>query len=101
MDFPDLPTGDGYPIEMQTNHLAQFLLASKLLRTLMDAADRCGTARIVTHSSVKRNMPPSPVIPAHYGQNTGNLGGDSKKGRGDRYTQTKLANVCFVQALKV
>lgn len=101
MAMPDESTGDGYPIEMQTNHLSQFMLASKLLPTLKKGASRSGAARIVTHSSVSRKSPNTPVNKEHYGKNGGNLGGDGTNARWQRYHQTKLANVCFMQALKV
>jgi hypothetical protein len=96
--MPDTSTKDGYPQEMQTNHLSQFLLASKVLPLLQKAAAKSGSARIVTHSSAAR-LYGANVNKDHYGKNGGNLGGD--KARWERYHQTKLANVCFMQALKV
>lgn len=99
MAMPDTSTKDDYPQEMQTNHLSQFLLASKLMPCLTAGAKKAGTARIVTHSSGARKHPNTNVNKEHYGKNGGNLGGDGN--RWERYHQTKLANVCFVQALKV
>lgn len=99
MAMPDVSTKDEYPQEMQTNHLSQFLLASKLMTCLTQGASRAGTARIVTHSSGARKHPGTNVNPEHYGKNGGSLGGDGN--RWERYHQTKLANVCFMQALKV
>lgn len=97
--MPDESTGDGYPKEMQTNHLSQFMLASKLFPLLQQGAARSGTARIVTHSSGARKNPNTPVNKEHYGKNGGKLGGDGNKW--ERYHQTKMANVLFMQALKV
>lgn len=95
--MPDESTKDGYPQEMQTNHLSQFMLASKLMPCLGQGAQKAGTARIVTHSSGARKG--SNVNKEHYGKSGGNLGGH--KNRWERYHQTKLANVCFMQTLKV
>jgi NAD(P)-dependent dehydrogenase (short-subunit alcohol dehydrogenase family) len=66
------------------------------------AAARVGSARIVTHSSAAR-LTAKVVNEEHYKKQAdlegGKLGGHSA--RWTRYGQTKLANLTFVQALKV
>lgn len=77
----------------------QVMLASKLMPCLTAAATRTGSsARIVNHSSMARHG--VNVDPGHYKVVEANsLGGD--KARWTRYSQTKFANACWVQALKV
>lgn len=99
--MPDTYTTDRFPTEMQTNHLSHFLLTSRLLPALSEAAKRAGSARVVTHTSSARKMGKT-VNPEHYKKQEGegeHLGGH--KARWQRYHQTKLANIVFVQALKV
>ena len=76
----------------------QVMLASKLMPCLTAAATRTGgSTRLVNHSSCARHG--QNVNPAHYKKVEANsLGGE--KDRWTRYSQTKFANACWVQALK-
>ena len=77
----------------------QVMLASKVMPCLTAAATRTGgSVRIVNHSSIARHK--QDFNPAHYRKVEANsLGGD--KERWARYSQTKFANACWAQALKV
>ena len=102
MALPDVATVDGYDVQMQTNHLSHFLLASIVLPALQTAAEVSGSARIVGHSSAARKSPGTPCDAKYYGKNGGDLGGDSATvPKWERYHQSKLANVLFTGALKV
>lgn len=107
MALADQATGDGYDVQMQTNHLSHFLLTRELMPLLDRAAEASGEARIVNHSSVAR-MNPSKELEAKYLEaRGGDLGGDGnlldkvflRGGRWKRYNQTKLANAAFTAAL--
>ncbi len=104
MALADQATGDGYDVQMQTNHLSHFLLTRELWPLLERAAESSGEARVVNHSSAAR-MAPSKDLKAEYlEKNGGNLGGDGSGlmfngPRWMRYNQTKLANAAFTAAL--
>lgn len=104
MALEDQATGDGYDVQMQTNHLSHFLLTRELWPALEKAAEASGEARVVNHSSAAR-MVPSKTLKAEYLEsNGGNLGGDGtglvmNGARWKRYNQTKLANAAFTAAL--
>lgn len=101
MAMPDVPTKDGYDVQMQTNCLSHFLLTSELFELLAKSDD----GRVVNHSSQARLGPP--LEPKYFGRNGGDLGGDgtdeenaSFSGpRWSRYHQTKLANCAFTYGL--
>ena len=105
----DVATGDGYDVQMQTNHLSHFLLSRELYPALVKATELRGEARIVNHSSFARNGPPGTKLTTentyeYLGKNGGNLGGDGASmicggARWVRYAYTKLANVAFTLAL--
>jgi NAD(P)-dependent dehydrogenase (short-subunit alcohol dehydrogenase family) len=99
MGLPDLATGDGYDVQMQSNHLSHFLLTSQIWPLLEAAADTRGEARVVNHSSGARRG--KPLDPAYLQANGGHLGGDGFPGTGKwrRYQQSKLANLLFTYAL--
>lgn len=104
MAMPDQATGDGYDVQMQTNHLSHFLLTRELMPALEQAAAQRGEARVVQHSSGARKRPYRALEERYLGKNGGNLGGDQEGwffggGRWDRYQQTKLANCVFTFAL--
>ena len=109
MALKDVATGDGYDIQMQTNHLSHFLLTKELYPVLVKAVELRGEARVVNHSSFARNGPPGTKLTTentyeYLGKNGGNLGGDSASmicggARWVRYAYTKLANVAFTLAL--
>eukprot|EP00892_Ulva_mutabilis_P004897 jgi/Ulvmu1/277/UM001_0281.1 len=98
MALPDTGTGDGYDVQMQTNHLSHFLLTSIVFPGLQKAAEVSGSARIVNHSSSARIG--GPCKAKFYGKNSGQLGGDGSLAKWERYHQTKLANALFSNALK-
>jgi NAD(P)-dependent dehydrogenase (short-subunit alcohol dehydrogenase family) len=102
MAMPEAYTGDGFDVQMQTNHLSHFLLTSLLLPSLEKAASTAGEARIVNHSSAARNNPPTPFDAKYFTKAApGGLGGDDTAARYERYHQTKLANLLFSFALDV
>jgi NAD(P)-dependent dehydrogenase (short-subunit alcohol dehydrogenase family) len=76
MALEDKATGDGYDVQMQTNHLSHFLLTKELFPLLEKAAELRGEARIVQHSSGARKFPSNPLDAKYLGKNGGNLGGD-------------------------
>lgn len=55
MAVPDEITADGFDKQMQTNHLAHFLLTRELFPLLLASAKEHGDARIVEHSSIARD----------------------------------------------
>jgi NAD(P)-dependent dehydrogenase (short-subunit alcohol dehydrogenase family) len=99
MGLPDLASGDGYDVHMQSNHLSHFLLTSQIWPLLKIAADVRGEARVVNHSSGARRG--KPLGPAYLRARGGDLGGDGFPGMGKwrRYQQSKLANLLFTYAL--
>ena len=103
MALEDMPTGDGYDVQMQTNHLSHFLLTKLLWPSLEKTANEKGEARVVNHSSGARNSVKK-LEPEFLEQKGGSLGGNGKSmffggGRWIRYGQTKLANAAFTAAL--
>ena len=104
MALKDLPTADGFDVQMQTNHLSHFLLTKLVFRLLQEAAQKRGEARIVNHSSMARLMVKK-LNPKYLEKRGGNLGGDGTRlfifqgGRWERYGQTKLANAAFTACL--
>jgi NAD(P)-dependent dehydrogenase (short-subunit alcohol dehydrogenase family) len=109
MMTPDEITVDGYDKQMQTNHLSHFLLTKELFPLLLKSSKGCGDARIVQHSSMARDMTVNKGLEDKYLEKqlkNGMLGGDEKTGfmnpkdgPAARYSQTKLANSVFAQAL--
>lgn len=101
MGMPDIATGDGFDIQMQSNHLSHFLLTSQIWPLFETAATKQGEARIVNHSSGARKAPPAPLSAKYLGKNGGKLGGDGFPGfdKWRRYQQSKLANLLFTYAL--
>ena len=104
MALEDKATGDGYDVQMQTNHLSHFMLTKDLFPLLEKAAALRGEARVVQHSSVARKLPAIPLDTSHLGKNGGNLGGNGASmlfggARWKRYHQTKLANAIFCHTL--
>ena len=99
MAFDDVATGDGFDIQMQTNHLSHFILTSELLSELEIAAHLRGESRIVNQSSGNRKRPSKNLESKFFQKLGGNLGGNSAKARYLRYQQSKLANAVFGFAL--
>lgn len=99
MAFPDTVTGDGYDVQMQTNHLSHFLLTCQVMSSLEQAAGDKGSARVVQHSSIAREG--KKLEEKYFAKHTdGQCGGDGTSQNFDRYQQTKLANAVFAAALK-
>ncbi len=107
MALPDVATGDGFDVQMQTNHLSHFLLTRELMPSLERAAEASGEARVVNHSSSARLWPRRTLLPEHLEKRGGQLGGDGGAvlnalflgPRWLRYNQSKLANAAFTAAL--
>jgi len=104
MALEDRATGDGFDVQMQTNHLSHFLLTNALFPALERAADAHGEARVVNHSSMARRYPASTLDGRYLEARGGDLGGNGKSvvfkgGRWRRYNQSKLANAAFTAAL--
>ncbi|NVB39555.1 SDR family NAD(P)-dependent oxidoreductase [Pseudenhygromyxa sp. WMMC2535] len=99
MGLPDRATGDGYDVQMQTNHLSHFLLTALVWPLLAAAAAAHGEARVVNHSSGARRG--APLSADYLAAKGGELGGDGFPGFGKwrRYQQSKLANLLFTYAL--
>jgi NAD(P)-dependent dehydrogenase (short-subunit alcohol dehydrogenase family) len=101
MAMPDIPTKDGYDVQMQTNCLSHFLLTNGLFQQIKNSRD----GRIVNHTSMARLGPP--LEEKYFGKNGGNLGGDGTEEENNnfrgprwmRYHQTKLANCAFTYGL--
>lgn len=102
MAVSDIPTVDGFDVQMQTNHLSHFLLTHEIWPLLDKAADLRGEARVVNHSSGARGKPGRPLHAKYLRRNGGNLGGDGFPGLGKwtRYQQSKQANLMFTYALE-
>lgn len=107
MALADTATGDGFDVQMQTNHLSHFLLTRELMPLLQLAAEASGDARVVNHSSVARFAPGKKLKAEYFEKSTGQLGGDGSTmqnmmftgPRWERYAQSKLANAAFTAAL--
>lgn len=101
MALPDKATEDSFDVQMQTNHLAHFVLVRDLMPELEKAAAAKGEARVVHATSNARNIPVSNggagLKEEYFGKNGGNLGGDG--GAWQRYGQSKMANAAFHYAL--
>ena len=102
MALPDEATGDGFDVQIQTNHLSHFLLTSAVFPLLEAAASKRGEARIVNHSSLARVG--VALDERYFGPNGGALGGNGASmffggARWVRYHHSKLANAVFTQAL--
>ena len=104
MALKDMPTTDGFDVQMQTNHLSHFLLTKLVFPLLEKASQQRGEARIVNHSSMARLMVKK-LNPKYLEKRGGTLGGDGSRlfifqgGRWERYGQTKLANAAFTACL--
>ncbi|CAD7924600.1 unnamed protein product [Amoebophrya sp. A120] len=112
----DRATPDGFDIQMQVNHLSQFLL-TKLVWNLVElAATTRGDCRVITNTSTAylwsscKILSPWPcfsktIRPKYMQKNGGKLGGNfglplAPLGpRMYRYAQSKLANIVFTAAL--
>ena len=107
MALGDTPTGDGFDVQMQTNHLSHFLLTRDLMPLLDRAAEASGEARVVNHSSIARMSPSKTLVAKNLEKQGGQLGGDGSSfenlmfrgPRWQRYNQSKLANAAFTAAL--
>ena len=102
MASDDVATEDGYDLQMQTNHLAHFLLTRELFEALEVAAAQRGEARVVNHSSNARKAPYLSLRERFLERNGGQLLGSVdaiKLGGWVRYQQSKLANVVFTYAM--
>ena len=104
MALEDLPTEDGFDVQIQTNHLSHFLLVKLVFPLLKKAASLREEARIVNHSSIARKQPKKVLESKYLEKNGGNLGGNGSSiffggARWLRYNQSKLANAAFTACL--
>jgi NAD(P)-dependent dehydrogenase (short-subunit alcohol dehydrogenase family) len=109
MASPDKRSKDNFDIQMQTNQLSHFLLASLVYDNVEKAATNRGEARIVTQSSSARSVTKKLISEYFETSDEGGLGGDSSftilqmmgfaKGPWTRYGQSKLANSVYAMAL--
>jgi NAD(P)-dependent dehydrogenase (short-subunit alcohol dehydrogenase family) len=109
MACDDVRTADGFDVQMQTNMLSHFLLASLVYPSVKQAAEQRGEARIVSHSSSMREAVKSLEEKYFTKCDEGSLGGNESSfisqvmfGKGGpwvRYSQSKLANAAFAMAL--
>ena len=110
MALKDIRTKDGFDVQMQTNQLSHFLLIHDVWKSIVNAANNRGEARVVTHSSSARETPKGDLEKDYFIKSEpGTLGGDGssllfqaafgKRGNWSRYHQTKLANANFAMAL--
>jgi NAD(P)-dependent dehydrogenase (short-subunit alcohol dehydrogenase family) len=102
MAVPDTRTIDGHDVQMQTNHLSHFLLASLLMQALEEASIARGESRVIQHSSSARgSRSGSTDLESRFFSvsESGSLGGDDTRDCFIRYHQTKLANSVFAMAL--
>eukprot|EP00929_Paragymnodinium_shiwhaense_P112892 TRINITY_DN81154_c0_g1_i1.p1 TRINITY_DN81154_c0_g1~~TRINITY_DN81154_c0_g1_i1.p1 ORF type:complete len:421 (-),score=106.05 TRINITY_DN81154_c0_g1_i1:276-1436(-) len=105
MTQPDNRTGDGFPLEMQTNHLSHFLLTKLLMPSLKAAAAAGREVRIATQSSMSRGTSFATEGGGHLQEKfylkspAQSLGGDGSDAMRERYHQSKLANIVFSMAL--
>ena len=106
----DIRTKDGFDVQMQTNQLSHFLLTQLVWKSVVQAANSRGPARIVTHSSSARTSPSTALEKQYFTKcDAGSLGGDTtssimqmvfkKPGHWQRYHQSKLANANFTMML--
>ena len=109
MALKDIRTNDGYDVQMQTNQLSHFCLTAGVWKSIVQAANTRGEARVVTHSSSARAHPNANLEKEYFFKcDPGTLGGDSYptmlqmmgwRGHWMRYHMTKLANANFAMAL--
>lgn len=109
MALKDIRTKDGFDVQMQTNQHSHFLLTQGVWKSIVQATNTRGAARVVTHSSSARSNPKGPLEKDFFVKSEpGTLGGETtslllqsfgKRGNWKRYQQTKLANANFALAL--
>lgn len=109
MALKDIRTKDGFDVQMQTNQHSHFVLAQGVWKSIVQAANNRGEARVVTHSSSARHSPKGPLEKDYFVKcDPGTLGGETtslmmqtfgKRGNWKRYQQSKLANANFAMAL--
>ena len=86
----DVRTGDGYDVQMQTNHLSHTLLVDLLLPHLENG-------KVVSVSSVARCIPYTRLEEKYLLRSeAGTLGGNGMVARAQRYHMSKLASACLV-----
>lgn len=102
MALADIPTPDGYDVQMQTNCLSHFLLTKELFPLLLKSQD----GRVVNQTSMARAG--DPLDASYFSKRGGDLGGNGTEDQASqyagpkwqRYHQTKLANCAFTYGLK-
>lgn len=99
MAMDDDRTEDGFNLEVQADHLSHAKLTKECMKSLKQASESRGEARVVYQSSSARYG--SALLESKYFQKCepGTLGGNGAGGPWERYHQAKLANSCFVMGL--
>lgn len=96
--FPEKITENGYEVQMQVNHLSHFLLTSILFKSLENASEARGEARVVNHSTASRylvNFSSDNLKKFKTDSKNLNLGGNNPWGLMSRYAQSKVNNCLF------
>lgn len=78
MALKDVRTKDGFDVQVQTNQHSHFLLTQGVWKSIVQATNTRGAARVVTHSSSARHNPKGPLEKDFFVKSEpGTLGGET------------------------